>query len=242
MLDRLSKKAEALIRGGSVDISVVMLGARGAGKTSMLTAMYERFCESRMDASYNGNIVIWADAFTKARMGTYYRKLRELAESRESVEQAIPGDSVANCYRYYVSSDLKDEAPRHQLSVSFTDYPGEWLSEGNENYGQVVDYIKTANVLLVAVDAPYLMEEEGVYHNKRNLPDVICKIVREAWGDNMHTRRMVLFVPIKCEKYHALKDGKKRVLDEVRRGYGSLIKELQRQKYCGVFFIKIEKV
>ena len=118
------------------------------------------------------------------------------------------------------------------MHVSFVDVPGEWFNPENRNeYEEAVKLLNESNVLIVAVDTPYLMDEtikaRGVLHVEYNKSQSIINGItnkkdsaKDSAGDI--SNRLVLFVPIKCEACY----NQKKMLDVtemVKEGYDELI-------------------
>ncbi|MDO5115873.1 MAG: hypothetical protein Q4D58_07240 [Synergistaceae bacterium] len=238
-LETIKNGACNVIRGDKVcEVRVVMLGARGAGKSSMLTAMYERFRQSKMSSDYDKHISINGDEATNNVMKSQYDALCKMANSDGDITNAIKPSTGERTYKYTISDDTKS-GEDSRIVVSFTDYPGGWLTDNHRSH--VKEMIKEAHVLLVAIDAPYLMEEGGDYNNKRNMSEEFTKLIEEAWRDSTDVRRMVLLVPIKCERYCKSNEEKKCLVRRVKKAYSEFIEELKdNQNYCGVFIVPIE--
>lgn len=224
----------------TAEIRIAMLGPRRAGKTSMLTAMYERFENALIAEKVANQVFLEADENTKKVLSANFAELRRIIEEGGNVSEAITGDSEARTYSF----DLKrSRASRDtQIRLIFQDYPGGWLVSGandasNYEYKKVLSFVRDANVLLVAVDAPYLMEHAGVWHERRNLPKLIAKTVSEAWGSVDATPRMIILVPIKCEKYDKNDEQRKQLIEATRTGYSDLISNLSGLPHCAVICV-----
>lgn len=95
------------------------------------------------------------------------------------------------------------------ISLEFTDVPGEWFSsvdEGNENHQrEIVELIAASDVVLMAIDTPSLMEENGRFADYYNRINDIKDLFSTAFNGEIFTsnqkQKMILFVPLKCEKY-----------------------------------------
>lgn len=233
----LGNLIERVIARKTAEIRIAMLGPRRAGKTSMLTAMYERFENALIAEKVANQVFLSADESTKEILSANYSALRRIIENGGNVSEAITGDSEARTYSFELKrSRTSKEA---QIRLTFQDYPGGWLMSGakdnaNRDYQKVLSFIRDAHVLLVAVDAPYLMEAGGVWHERRNLPKLIAKAVNEAWGSTDATPRMVILVPIKCEKYDKSGEPRKQLIETTRHGYSDLIANLSELPHCAI--------
>ena len=226
----------SIFRPPQLDIRVAMLGPRRAGKTSVLTAMYERFENSLLVERVFDNIHLSAAPSTADVLQANYRELIRVIQAGEPIAQAITGDAEAKTYQFELRRTSTDAEP--QIRLSFQDYPGGWLMAGQRDpsdpgYRKVLDFVREAQILLVAVDTPYLMEDGGRWHEARNLPGHILRTIREAWPASDPRPRYVLLVPIKCEKYD--NDDRAGLVEATRKGYADLIAYLATLPHCGVF-------
>ena len=64
VINKMKSSALGTLSGDTCEIKVAMLGPRRAGKTSMLTAMYERFEQSLLQESIARELKITPDEYT----------------------------------------------------------------------------------------------------------------------------------------------------------------------------------
>lgn len=202
-------------------INVMMFGGRRCGKTSVLAAM-----QSSFEKSFGkGNLTIsTADDDT---LFTIEEKKREInnyfihkGQSREFVPDDTPTTEVME-YKFEIGLKHKSNG---SIIVNFIDYPGEWLGN-KENFSKIKDIMKKSNVVIVAIDTPYLMEQThsdaeeavGEFNDRRNYSERIGEMLKKNFELN-NGIKMVLFVPLKCEKY--LHEGKMPlVYKKIRKAY-----------------------
>ena len=226
-----------LISRDECEIRIAMLGPRRAGKTSMLTAMYERFENALLAEKVSDCISLTADRDTEEILTRNYEELERLIRSGGSVSEAIVGDAEAKEYRFYIKRSSKEE--KVQVGLTFQDYPGGWLMAGavdpdSEEYRRVLKYVKDSHVLLVAIDTPYLLECEGAFQERRNMAHLVAQTVKASWDEFDDTPRMVLLVPIKCEKYDTDAPSRKALVKAVRQSYAELLSFLDKMPRCAV--------
>lgn len=225
------------LKRDTLEVRVAMLGPRRAGKTSMLSAMFERFENALIAEQVSDKVWLTADPDTAKVLSANYKELMETIRRGGNIMGAITGDSEAHSYGFNLKRKASDE--QIQIRLRFQDYPGGWLmagerNSGNPDYRQVVSFVREAQILLVAVDAPYLMEDGGRWHERRNLPSLVANTVREAWSTSDVTPRTVLLVPIKCEKYDKAPGGRKALVEAARNGYSELLAHLSNIPRCAV--------
>lgn len=168
------------------ELRFTVLGPSGAGKTTMLACMYNEFEDLR-----SGMLV--PDPKTSKLMQIAYSKLKSSANS-PSKEFGTPIEGTEDIREYKFDIKGKNET----LSIHFYDFPGAWMDPGHEYYGRIIDIAKQSHAILVAVNTPYVMEEEGLYAEQGISGATIQNIIANSYqGGN----KLILLVPIKCEKY-----------------------------------------
>ena len=163
-----------------------VLGPSGAGKTTLLACMYHEFEEMR-----SGMLV--PDGRTSNVLERAYTRLKNAANSPSmDFETAIEGTEDLREYRF----DLKGKG--FSIPIKFYDFPGGWMDPDNENYEKVLDITKRSQAVLVAVNTPYFMEEDGQHADEGLSSWTIQNILTKSYegGD-----KLILLIPIKCEKY-----------------------------------------
>ena len=185
-----------------VKINVMMFGGRRAGKTSVLAAMEACF-EEQFGTS---NLVIKpADTDT---MFAIEEKQREIESYFGKNKRNFVADNepTMEVHEYAFDISLKSRNG-DSMTINFIDYPGEWLGKEANKTGELQGYMNKSNVIMIAIDTPYLMEETptaedtsiGQYNDYRNYCKRITNMIKEVILDDYP--RMILFVPLKCEKY-----------------------------------------
>jgi len=204
-------------------INVLMCGGRRAGKTSVLAGI-----EKNMRSSFaNGDIVL--------EMQNTGRLVEFRAESEaifgydyEDVETFLADQRAPTMEQsdYRCKVHMKNRVTRYDLC--FTDVPGEWFNtKDQEKIDKLYGKMRAAHILVIAIDSPHLMEEEGEYHQVFNRADRITEHIKACFQGN-RTPRMVLFVPVKSEAYRPSpamnrQDRMHGLLERVKAGYGDLI-------------------
>ena len=218
-------------------VNVMMVGGRRSGKTSVLAAMKDNFerCFSQ------SNIVINpADTDTVFALEAKQREIAAYFAGRGKSRIFIPDDNPTleiNEYCFNISIKTKNMA---KICLNFIDYPGEWLAQ-KDKYELLIKLMKKCNVILVAIDTPYLMEEThsgkveaiGDYNDYKNYSSRIAVMLKESFelGEN-RLPKMVLFVPLKCEKYKGEK--MQEVNAKIKIAYNETFNFLagHNSKYC----------
>ena len=190
-----------------VEIKVIMFGGRRCGKTSVLAAMQSCF-EKEFGRS---NLTI--SAADDDTLFTIEEKNREITgyfhnqgRSREFTPDSNP---TLDIMEYKFNIGLKNKNSKG-IVVNFIDYPGESLAD-REKAKKITPLIKQSNIIIVAIDSPHLMEQThsdeedsvGEYNDARNYCHRIGEWVKLYFsGKSNLSAKMILFVPLKCEKYY----------------------------------------
>lgn len=212
------------------ELQITMLGPSGVGKTTLLTAMYEQF-ESNIGST---NLQLTPDEDSSSILQDRLVELKTLfddleARGRFGIEgtEATAGPESLRTFRFGLGK--KGEKP--SLELHFRDYPGIYheTKASPEEKKFVKKLLKESVAVLIAIDAPALMEQDGRYHEKVNRPQQMKDLFNAAFQD-LDSPRLIIFAPVKCEKY--LRDEKSRaeLLERIRQGYSNLIDHINAGK------------
>lgn len=183
------------------EINVLMLGGKRCGKTTVLASMIGEINKALAGTSLSIDV----DEQTK----------QKLIQARESIEKKME-DFKKPLTRVEVDDNQTDakspysfrlNVDRKGISFQIYDIPGEWLT--NDKQEEVKELVAESQVILIAIDTPYLfskMTEKGygIYHEEYNKPLEIANFFKESLSVQDVQDRMILFVPIKCERYYHL--------------------------------------
>ena len=187
---------------------VLMLGGRRCGKTSMLAMIIQEFNKNNY-----GNLNLFPSLEKGDPFGKKIAEMRKLI-AKDKFEEEDGG--TIGIDEFGMSISLKKYA-KSKLDITFTDIPGEWMKGGIGIEDQMKKLLK-ANAFLVAIDTPFLMEEYGAYDEDRNFCFAVCTRLQSLGETENQGKRLVLFVPLKCEKY--LHEGRMgEVNDKIKEAY-----------------------
>ena len=189
-----------------IQVNVMMFGSRRCGKTSVLAAMQS--CFEREFNNTNLSIVT-ADNGTLTTLEEKYREIEDYfinGGNREFQPDDTPSQGISQ-YKFKIG--LRNRRT-DSIIVNFIDYPGEWISDA-DHADELTNIMNTSHIIIIATDSPYLMEaipagnEDGVgrFNDRRNYCYRIGQWVQTNFSAATNfSQRMVLFVPLKCEKYY----------------------------------------
>ena len=228
----------------NVEIKILMLGARRAGKTSLLAAIADTFKEE----SLKQHLVIEEVATNNGSRCTLSDKINSFKEFMKDFEGKIVlnDEDATNTFHDYV---IKVCLPgmSGEMRMTFTDANGEFYYQGDRNFEKIKNRILEYDVIIVAVDSVYLMESV----NEEN--DLCGKILSDAFNqvDSVHTllstlhdnngknARLVIFTPVKCEKW-AKSGDIDRVTQRVEEAYSTTIKALKAFSNIEVIVLPVQ--
>lgn len=214
--------------GDKKTVHILMIGAHRTGKSSVLASMINSF---QMVAENTG-FHLDADKNTRLFIDSKLINLRDVVSEHMGQRRfTIDADPTSgqDAYTFTVSYQEKKQKQKVAMLV-FHDIAGEDV--GSDDTAAL---IQKSGVLLIAVDTVHLMEENGAYSSVFHKPSVIKNAIARA-GFTADTKKMepkmVLFVPLKCEKYY--KEGRlQEVVEQIQgeKGFKSLIDYLKSPNF-----------
>jgi hypothetical protein len=181
----------------TINFAIAMLGATGVGKTSMLAAMWEQFERVFPDPTLQ---FIPRDDDTRRKLTARLAELKRLAAGEPGevdVTKGIQGSRERQDYRLEFHHTTSDAS----FAVTFTDYPGGWLDDTADEANQAESIVENARVILVAIDAPAMMELPDHKHEAWNRPRDVSAILTQALRKKLLPDRLVLFVIMRGERW-----------------------------------------
>lgn len=190
-----------------IEVKVMMFGGRRCGKTSVLAAMQscfeDKFGRGNLMIRTNDNKMLLKLRDKRNEISSYFYNQ---GKSRSFVPDSNPTEDMTE-YRFHIGLKNKKTAG---IVVNFIDYPGEWLNR-SDKLDELSEIMQHVHIIIIAIDAPHLMEQTGSddddavgqFNDNRNYSWHIGEWVKSNFSTQGNlAAKMVLFVPLKCEKYY----------------------------------------
>lgn len=231
------------------------MGGRRAGKTSVLAGLVNTMVNGDIKnlLAINDVTVLMPDQESLAN------KIERLKESVKSLsgKTFLVDDSKTSSF---TTHSLQFEIPgtSNNMTIEFKDANGEFY-ESRASYDthggapiskeQIIDAVKEADVYVIAIDTPYLMEavnpgnelcDESINMAYNHVDDIHSYLTYIDDKDGADAK-LVLFVPIKCEKWVHRGEADK-VTQRIKDVYKTVFKALDDYKNLQVDIIPVETV
>lgn len=223
-------------------VNVIMLGGKRVGKSTILAGIMETLglsgslsshfiCEDSTDY----------EAYSKFSIKEKYKNLKMLLNTRKPNTMFMTrglGDSKIQ--KYNISLRLSDKPGR--LKVDFYDVPGEFTNPQKLEFAsEMLPLISNCDVFIVAIDTPYIMEcSESVNDAHNRIHDLEVALQNIIVKDKTDLK-MVMFVPLKCEKW--IESGEiNKVVSKVKSTYSTLLQTLSAYPSMMVSILPIATV
>lgn len=184
-------------------MKIFMMGGRRCGKSTVLASMYNNSSDTLMGTKLslvaNPKLMFTLDATTSQSESYFY--------DVDSESFVTVGDENANEGRIPYPFKLQLAGKDVGMEVEFIDVPGEFFTN-SEHFGDVQEDIRTSHAIIIAIDTPCMMEDMiegkgfGRNHDRDNKVVEITKFIKESLNIEVIKDRIIMFVPIKCEKYY----------------------------------------
>lgn len=231
------------------------MGGRRAGKTSVLAGLVNTMVNGDIKnlLAINDVTVLMPDQESLAN------KIERLKESVKSLsgKTFLVDDSKTSSF---TTHSLQFEIPgtSNNMTIEFKDANGEFY-ESRASYDthggapiskeQIIDAVKETDVYVIAIDTPYLMEavnpgnelcDESINMAYNHVDDIHSYLTYIDDKDGADAK-LVLFVPIKCEKWVHRGEADK-VTQRIKDVYKTVFKALDDYKNLQVDIIPVETV
>ena len=232
-------------------LKVLMMGGLRCGKSSALASLY-----AQMKSSLANNYLTISDRTPIIGDLPHHSLCDKLLELQIILEKYKESgrlfllDKNPSCSFNNYTLRFQIPGTKDGLDIDFTDSVGTFFYVDSYLHAEVIrERIMDSDVFIIAIDTPYLMgsTEEPT---KDFCPEVINQYVNCVHGlqtfltyiDDNEGRdaKMVVFVPLKCEKWAKEPGGLDRVTARIKEVYASHIRNLLSLKKVSIAIIPIQ--
>lgn len=210
------------------ELNIIMVAPRGVGKTSLLAAMHEEFDKTFESAG----LTTWTtDGKTLDAVEDCKRLLRNMDYRLQRLvdptpPQLDPWDDEG--FVFEVGS-----GGRKFMRIRFTDPSGEYFkpTATPDQKEYIREQLNECDAIIIPIDATALMEKKtgrtssaeiGPWHEEKNDPTRITKLLKEAYA-GLTRPRLVILAPLRCETYMKTDKDANNLLEHVKIGYRELL-------------------
>jgi GTPase SAR1 family protein len=195
-------------------LKVTMLGHSGVGKTSLLCAMYEQFDQ----IIGKTNLQLTPDDETKTILDQRLKQLKESAQQNSiKIRGGLDQTTTPRTYNF----DLGKTGSSPSIELKFQDYKGEDFLNP-EKRKNIEQFITESVAILIPIDCPALMENNSQWHEEFNQPKIIYDLFKSSF-ENLTSPKLVIFAPVKCEKYLRESNDEQKLITAVQEKYSNLL-------------------
>lgn len=230
------------------DLKVLMMGGRRCGKTAVLSSLFYQIINGDANniftlcdkTDYNLN-KINEETDNPEIIDVLDNKRLELTDTIETGGNRtfiIDQNPTSNYWDYTLQVQLAKK-PKQYLNIIFRDAAGEYFETNSAHRNETLQFMSECDVFVIAVDTPYLMSSRQVIAEAANRISDMHTFLSEINLQGKPGEKMVIFVPVKCEKWMA--EGKiDDVIAKIREYYGVSIKALDRAGNVKMSIIAVE--
>lgn len=227
-------------------LKVLMMGGQRAGKTSMLAGLIETMTHGKVkDIIDVKDITESKPASLKLIKSIECLKWNLLSSYGKTY--LIDEEKSGEFEEFMLEISIPNTD--NKMSIQFSDVSGEYYDMGRTHDEEVRKRVKEYDVFLIAIDTPNLMEAinpdnklcNEAINNSYNHVNDIYTFLSEIDDKDGADAKLVIFVPLKCEKW--AKEGKiNQVVERVKTVYEPSLHALSQYTNVEVDIIPIQTV
>lgn len=192
---------------------IIMLGGRRAGKSSILASVLK--CLNNDLGKIGATVKDISDISGLKANDTLNGKTVELEmyfdqQGKTNRQFVVDTNPSMGSSTYTLKIGKIEGGKLVSVDFDFVDVPGEWMTRFNDgaainkdgitNYDWLISQVKEGDVFIVAIDTPYLFAKPAVNRVYNKIQE-ITDILKEISSNNELDTKMVIFCPVKAEKY-----------------------------------------
>lgn len=238
-------------------LKVIMMGGRRCGKTSALASLFDQMVNGPVKDYFtvSDRTVLETKGFeTQDSLNDKTLELINKLETNAGNSSLFLVDNSPTYNVWHYNLRLQVPGKKREMDIEFCDIPGEYFENSKEESKQQFKeeteaLIKASDVFVIVVDTPYLMgsiEEttKDICPDSINLGTNRVKEIQNFLTniDNKDGKdaKMVIFVPLKCEKWAKEPNGLNRVTARLKEVYGTHICNLSAFEKMNISIIPMQ--
>lgn len=238
-------------------LKVIMMGGRRCGKTSALASLFDQMVNGPVKDYFtvSDRTVLETKGFeTQDSLNDKTLELINKLETNAGNSSLFLVDNSPTYNVWHYNLRLQVPGKKREMDIEFCDIPGEYFESSKEESKQQFKeeteaLIKASDVFVIVVDTPYLMgsiEEttKDICPDSINLGTNRVKEIQNFLTniDNKDGKdaKMVIFVPLKCEKWAKEPNGLNRVTARLKEVYGTHICNLSAFEKMNISIIPMQ--
>lgn len=238
-------------------LKVIMMGGRRCGKTSALASLFDQMVNGPVKDYFtvSDRTVLETKGFeTQDSLNDKTLELINKLETNAGNSSSFLVDNSPTYNVWHYNLRLQVPGKKREMDIEFCDIPGEYFENSKEESKQQFKeeteaLIKASDVFVIVVDTPYLMgsiEEttKDICPDSINLGTNRVKEIQNFLTniDNKDGKdaKMVIFVPLKCEKWAKEPNGLNRVTARLKEVYGTHICNLSAFEKMNISIIPMQ--
>lgn len=231
-------------------LKVLMMGGQRVGKSSALAAVMDAFMKAPINKLLQVEDSTELVKCENEKQESISQKLYGIKASLLSnYGRTILVDSgkTSTIWNYKLELSLPDS--NKKMEIIFTDVNGEFYEGGNIRQEEICKLIEEYDVFIIAADTTYLMESinkgneyvDDIINEKYNYVDDIHDFLSSINSKNNSSAKLVVFTPIKCEKW-AHENALDKVVERTKQVYKTAIAGLKAHDNIVIEFLPIQTV
>ena len=233
----------------SEPLRVIMMGGRRCGKTSALASLFEEMKNGPVKDYFtvSDRTVLETKGFeVQDSLNDKTLELQNMLETNKNNSNIFLVDKNPTSNFWLYKLHLQIPGTHREMDIEFRDSAGEFFEASGIHARETEEYIKGSDVFVIVVDTPYLMGSADE-STKDLCPDSInlgTNRVQDIQNFLTHIddkdgqdAKMVVFVPLKCEKWAKEPNGLNKVTARIKEVYGTHIKNLSAYEKMNICVI-----
>lgn len=233
-------------------LRVIMMGGRRCGKTSALASLFEEMKNGKVKDYFtiSDRTVLETRGFeVQDSLNDKTLELQHMLETNQGNNSIFLVDKSPTSSYWLYNLHLQIPGTHREMDIEFRDSAGEFFEASGSFAKETEDYIKKCDVFVIVVDTPYLMG--SVEESTKDLCPESINLATNRVSDiqNFLTHidnkegkdaKMVVFVPLKCEKWAKEPNGLNKVTARIKEVYATHIQNLLAYEKMNICVIPMQ--